>query len=93
LAYIDLVLLNAPTTSVTKSKVNRQLQDAITESMSARERKENGDVLTWIFATASATFGSTSKQKAALVDKFKVALLGLEARVMTKSGRSDPRHS
>jgi hypothetical protein len=85
LAYIDLVLLNAPTTSVTKSKVNRQLQDAITQSMSARELKENGDVLKWISATASAAFGSTSKQKAALVDKFNVALLGLEARVMAKS--------
>jgi hypothetical protein len=56
--------------------------------MSARELKENGDVLIWISATASATFGSTSKQKAALVDKFKVALLGLEARVMTQSGRA-----
>ena len=88
MAYIDLVLLNAPTTSVTKSKVNRQLQDAITQPMSARELKENGDVLIWISATASATFGSTSKQKAALVDKFKVALLGLEARVMTQSGRA-----
>jgi hypothetical protein len=88
LAYIDLVLLNAPTASVTKSKVNRQLQDAITQSMSARDLKDNGDVLTWISATASATFGSTGKQKAALVDKFKVALLGLEARVMTKSGRA-----
>ena len=88
MAYIDLVLLNAPTASVTKSKVNRQLQDAITQSMSARDLKDNGDVLTWISATDSATFGSTGKQKAALVDKFKVALLGLEARVMTKSGRA-----
>jgi hypothetical protein len=53
--------------------------------MSARELKENGVVLKWISATASAAFGSTSKQKAALIDKFNVALLGLETRVMTKS--------
>jgi hypothetical protein len=85
LAYIDLVLLNAPSTSVTKSKVNRQLQDAIMQSMSARELREYGEVLKWISATASAAFGSTSTQKAALVDKFNVALLGLESRVTIKS--------
>jgi hypothetical protein len=44
--------------------------------------KENGDVLTWIFATASATFSSNSNQKKGLVDKFRVALVGLENPVL-----------
>jgi hypothetical protein len=82
LVYIDHILLQTLKTAVTKSKVSRRLHHKITQSRSAWELQENGDVLTWISATASATFGSNGKRKEGLVDKFGVALTGLENLVL-----------
>jgi hypothetical protein len=48
----------------------------------AIELKESGDIVTWVSATASAIFGSRDSQKAGIIDKFKVALAVLEARIL-----------
>lgn len=79
--YINLILLDTPTMDIIKSKVTRQLHEMIIPVRRAVELKENGDIVTWVSATASAIFGSRNSQKACIIDKFKVALALLEARV------------
>jgi hypothetical protein len=77
--YVDLVLLQTPPEIVSKSKVNGQLQQAMMQSRTTRDLKENEDILMWISATAAAAAGgSTSIQKALLVDKFNKVLARLE---------------
>jgi hypothetical protein len=69
--YVDLVLLQTPSETLSKSKVNGQLQQAMMQSRTTRDLKENEDILMWISATAAAAAGgSTSSQKALLVDNF-----------------------
>jgi len=47
---------------------------------SAKEMKEDGDIWSWISATASATFGVNNRQKAIVVEKFNAAVMTLENR-------------
>ncbi|KAE9368891.1 hypothetical protein N431DRAFT_347981 [Stipitochalara longipes BDJ] len=78
--YVDLILLHTHSTVVTQSEVARQLHHTIMQWRSAREMNENGELWNWISATASATFGVNNRQKAALVEKFNIAVMGLEHR-------------
>jgi hypothetical protein len=80
LVYIDLILLRTPSTVVTQSEIARQLHRTIMQWRSAKEMSENGDIWSWISATASATFGVNNRQKAALIEKFDVAVRSLENR-------------
>jgi hypothetical protein len=79
---INLILLNTPIIELIKSKVTRQLHEMIIPVRRAIELKENGDIVTWVSATASAIFGSRDSQRACIIDKFEVALAVLEARVL-----------
>ncbi|KAH8767631.1 hypothetical protein BGZ57DRAFT_930098 [Hyaloscypha finlandica] len=80
--YIDLILLDTPSVELIKTKVTRQLHEMIIPLRRAIELKENGDIVTWVSATASAIFGSRNNQKVGIIDKFKMALAVLEARIL-----------
>lgn len=80
--YINLILLDTPSVELIKSKVTRQLHEMIIPLRRAIELKENGDIVTWVSTTASAIFGSRNNQKVGIIDKFKVALAVLEARIL-----------
>jgi len=80
--YINLILLDTPSVELIKSKVTRQLHEMIIPLRRAIELKENGDIVTWVSATASAIFGSRNNQKVGIIDKFKIALAVLEARIL-----------
>jgi hypothetical protein len=80
--YINLILLDTPSVEVIKSKVTRQLHEMMIPLRRAIELKENGDIVTWVSATASAIFGSRDSQKLGIIDKFKMALAVLEARIL-----------
>jgi hypothetical protein len=51
--YIDTILLHTPLKVVLKSTANRQLQQAMMQSKSARDLEENKEILDWIAATAA----------------------------------------
>jgi hypothetical protein len=51
--YIDTILLHTPLKVLLKSIANRQLQQAMMQSRSARDLEENKEILDWIAATAA----------------------------------------
>lgn len=78
--YINLILLDTLVVEVIKSNFTRQLHEMMIPVRSAGELKENGDIITWISAMASAAFGDRESQKPCILKKFQVALAVLEAR-------------
>jgi hypothetical protein len=82
--YIDMILLEKPWDVVIRSAENGQLQEAMSQSRSARDLKENKDILDWVSTIAAlSVFCPTSSHRAGAVDKFDAIVMRLERFYMT----------
>ena len=78
--YTDIVLLQKSPGRIALSVANARLQKTILKPWTARDRKDNQDVLVWISSTADAAIGWSNSYdlQFALVDKFNLMVTRLE---------------